>query len=340
MNNDPNVSIIILNWNGWEDTIECLESIFKINYPNYSVIVVDNGSEDDSIKKIKDYCNGKLETNSPFFEYTSGNKPINFTEFFTDELETNTPKIDIANCLFIMKNKKNYGFADGNNIGIRFALNYLHSDYFLLLNNDTVVDNDFINDMVKVSESDDKIGLVGPKIYSYDRPKEIQSTGFEIRWSSGEIASIGHTEIDNGQFNEIKNVDCVSGCAMLVKKEVIQKLGDYLDHEYFLYYEDMDACVRVNKAGYEINYVPGSKIWHKTSSTSKKASKTAGFYTSRNVFIFMKKYATKNQYSTFLIYYFLYKLWYSIALNTVYYRDLVAFIPVIKGTTQGLKWKK
>ncbi|MDO5835810.1 MAG: glycosyltransferase family 2 protein [Methanobacterium sp.] len=335
-NNDPQVSIIILNWNGWEDTLECLESLYAI------VIVVDNGSQDDSVEKIREYCLGNLEIESPFFKYDPHNKPINLIEFDNEgNGEDISSKVSAESLnLYLLKNDKNYGFADGNNIGINFALKNLPTDYIMLLNNDTAVDKDLICPLVKTSESNPKIGLVGPKIYSYDRPREIQTVGFSIKWSRGEIVSIGHTEKDEGQYDEVTNVDCVSGCLMLIKKEVIQKMGKFLDHEYFLYYEDMDSCVRTRKLGYDIFVVPDSRIWHKTSSTSKKAAQTAGYYTSRNVFIFMKKYSQKNQYRSFLVYFFIYKLWYSIGLNTVYYRDLKAFIPILRGTKEGLVWKK
>ncbi len=338
---NTNVSIILLNWNGWKDTVECLESLRAVKYNNYNVIIVDNGSEDDSIEKIREYCEGNLRIESPFFEYNLENKPINLVEFFKEEIEKKS--LEIKNTdknFFLLKNMRNYGFADGNNIGIKFAIDHLNSDYVMLLNNDTVVDDNFITAMVTIAESKGKIGVVGPKIYSYDHPQEIQTAGFTIKWSIGEIVSIGHTEKDNGQYDEIKSVDCVSGCSMLVKKELILEMGNFFDHEYFLYYEDMDSCVRTRKLGYDILYVPLSMIWHKTSSTSKKSGDTAGFYTARNVFIFMKKYAEKDQYRSFLLYYFIYKIWYSIAVNTVYYRNFKAFIPFLKGTREGLNWKK
>ncbi|MDI3549603.1 MAG: hypothetical protein PWQ15_705 [Methanobacterium sp.] len=342
-NNKPHVSIIILNWNGWEDTLECLESLYATNYENYNIIVVDNGSKDDSIEKIKEYCRGNFEIESPFFKYNPHNKPINLIELNKDDIYKTELSSQINtkfSNLYLLKNDKNYGFADGNNIGINFALNNLPTDYLMLLNNDTVVDKNLIVPLLKTAESDPRIGMVGPKIYSYDRPSEIQSVGFSIKWSLGEIVSIGHTEKDEGQYDKVNNVDCVSGCLMLIKKEVIQKMGKFLDHEYFLYYEDMDSCVRTRKLGYEICVVPDSRIWHKTSSTSKKVAQTAGYYTSRNIFIFMKKYSQKNQYYLFIMYYFIYKLWYSIGLNTVYYRDLKAFIPILRGTKDGLAWKK
>ena len=94
----PKVSIIILNWNGWEDTIECLESLYQITYPNYDVIVVDNGSEDDSIEKIKEYAEGKVRVESKFFEYDSRNKPIKIMEYTRGEAEAGGGKEkEIAN---------------------------------------------------------------------------------------------------------------------------------------------------------------------------------------------------------------------------------------------------
>ena len=152
--NNPKVSIIILNWNGWKDTLECLESLYQINYPNYDVIVIDNGSEDESIKKIREYCKGKIETKSDFFEYSEDNKPIKIFEFKEEELETKKTinnefsSLSPNKRLILIKNHKNYGFAEGSNIGIRFALKSFNSDYILLLNNDTVVDKTFLTELV------------------------------------------------------------------------------------------------------------------------------------------------------------------------------------------------
>jgi len=117
--NDAKVSIIILNWNGWKDTIECLESLYRIIYPNYDVIVVDNGSEDNSIEKIKEYCEGKIKVESKFFEYSSENKPIRIIEYSREEAEAGGGREqEIADLpsnkkLILIKNEKNYGFAGG-----------------------------------------------------------------------------------------------------------------------------------------------------------------------------------------------------------------------------------
>ena len=143
---NPKVSIIILNWNGWRDTIECLESLYQITYPNYDVIIVDNGSEDGSIQKIKEYAESKIKVESKFFEYSSENKPIKIIEYTREEAEAGGGKekeitdLPSNKKMIIIKNEKNYGFAEGNNIAMRYALKALNPDYILLLNNDTVVD--------------------------------------------------------------------------------------------------------------------------------------------------------------------------------------------------------
>ncbi len=154
------VSIIILNWNGWEDTIECLESLYQINYPNYDVIVVDNGSQNESVEMIKNYASGELSVESDFFEYKKFNKPIKIFEYSAKELESlqiineNYYNLDSNNKLILIKNEVNSGFSEGNNIGINFSLQFLNSNYILLLNNDTVVDKNFLNELVKFADTD------------------------------------------------------------------------------------------------------------------------------------------------------------------------------------------
>jgi len=137
---NPKVAIIILNWYGWKDTIECLESIYQIDYPKYDIIVIDNGSEDESIEKIKQYCNGKLDVKSDFFTNSTKNKPIKIFEYNRKDIETALKEKEIENLpsnrkIILIKNEDNYGFAEGNNIGMRYAIKSLNPDYILLLNN-------------------------------------------------------------------------------------------------------------------------------------------------------------------------------------------------------------
>lgn len=214
---NPRVVIVILNWNGWRDTIECLESIFQIDYPNYSVVLVDNVSSDDSIKNIIEFAEGNLKFKSEFFEYSSENKPLDFTILKEDEIIHQLYKHkDVP--LTIIKNETNEGFAEGNNIGIKYGLNNLNPDYFLLLNNDTIVDKNFLNFLVDEGENNKNIGLLIPKIYYYDNPNVILCVGGKIDWKFARGLHVGTNEEDTGQYNIKHSFDYISGAALLIKQ--------------------------------------------------------------------------------------------------------------------------
>ena len=277
---NPKSSIIILNWNGWKDTVECLESLYQITYPNYDVIVVDNGSEDESIEKIKRYCKGEIKVESKFFEYLPKNKPIKIIEYTREEAEAGGGKEkEIADLpsnrkLVIIKNEKNYGFAEGNNIAMRYALKSLNPDYVLLLNNDTVVDKGFLGELVKVGESDERIGILGPKINSCYEPDVVMSAGF-----------ISHIyEKDKGQYDDSKEVSAVVGCALFIKKKTIEKVG-MLDPAFFAYHEERDFEYRARKAGVKIYYIHTSKIWHKKTLEDVQKPYQI-YYDTRNIILF------------------------------------------------------
>lgn len=309
---NPKVSIIIINWNGWKDTIECLESLFQINYPNYNVIILDNNSHDNSIKKIKEYLGGNITVKSSFFEYIKCNKPLKYSEFTKEEAEKRNRNLDDLNLskVVIIKNDKNYGFAEGNNIGIRFALDKLNSDYVMLLNNDTVVNADFLDILIKSIENDNEIGIIGPQINYYNEKDKIQTLGWNINWNKGNGRP---TKYSPGNLIE---VDFIGGCSLLFKRTLIEEVG-YWDKEYFAYWEDIDFCYRTKEASYKIICNPHSKIWHKGSVSTEKITGFNVFYNTRNRFLFMKKYATKKQYNIFKLYFSLYEFWRTAALFVI-----------------------
>jgi GT2 family glycosyltransferase len=297
--NNPRVAIIILNWNGWKDTIECLESIYQINYQNYSVVVVDNNSSDESIKKIKDYNNGKLKVESNFIEYSSADKPIEFNEFNGTDLNIEQNLSSIKR-LFLIKNKINQGFAEGNNIGIRFALENINPSYILLLNNDTVVDKNFLTALIQEGEKNDKIGLLGPKIYYYDNPNVLWCIGGKIDWKFARGLHVGTNEDDHEQYENEMNFDYISGSALLIKTEVLKDVG-LLDKRFFLYFEETDLALRASLKGYENLYVPNAMIWHKVSKSGGGIKNEIGiYYITRNRWLFMKKWANKGDFSIFV----------------------------------------
>ena len=294
--NLPYVSIIILNWNGWRDTIECLESIYQMNYPNYQVIVVDNNSKDNSIKKIKDYCSGNLEIQSQYIRYKKKNKPIKIIEYSNQDT-TNLKKDSISmdsnfhsnsnHRLYLIINDKNYYFVKGNNIGIKFALFTLRPDYILLLNNDTIVERDLFSEVADIIEKDSKIGIIGPRICSYYNPNKNQWNG-----------------LDNLK-EYVSEVDFVSGAALLFRSDLIIKIG-LLDERYIQFIEDKDFCYSARKVGYKVVYAQTkSKVLHKISISMQKIPGFQIYFKTRNIFIFKRKHLNNLHFIAFLLRFFM-----------------------------------
>jgi GT2 family glycosyltransferase len=331
---DPSVAIIILNWNGWEDTIECLESIYHINYPNYHVIIVDNNSSDDSIQKINDYAKGKMKVKSNFFKYDPKDKPIeilNYKEEYT-ELEKN---LTSNKQLILIKNDNNFGFAEGNNIGIEFALKNLNPDYILLLNNDTVADKDFLKILVQEGEADTKIGLLGPKMYYYDNPKVIWGIGGKIDWKLARGLHVGIDELDVGQYSEKMNFDYINGSCLLIKKGVFEEIGLF-DKKFFLYFEETDLALRASKKGYNSTYIPNAKIWHKISKSGGGIKKEIGlYYITRNRWIFMKKWAKWKSFFIFVLAQICTLLILPLFMS-IYYQNRKLFFAYYRGLYSGI----
>jgi len=241
------LAVIILNWNRPDDTIECIESIKYDN--SIKIIVVDNGSTDDSINKIK----------------------------------TRFPDI------IIVENKTNSGFGEGNNIGIKKAKELYNPNYYFLLNNDTVVKNDTIKLILDFIEINPEAGIIGPKILNYYSKEKIWSAGGEIKLWKGWVKNRGEGETDTGQYNKTEQVNFISGCAMIVKKEVIETVG-YFDKDYFTYFEDADLCIRAIKHGYSILYYYKPEVYHKCSTTCGcEYGELQSYYRLRNRLLFIRK---------------------------------------------------
>ena len=303
---NPHVTIIILNWNGWKDTIECLESIYQINYPHFEVVLVDNHSENNSIQKIREYCQGELIIESKFFNYTNKNKPITLIEYSNDEIRDSKNNLykkydsDINQKLILIKNDENYGFAKGNNIGIRFAFKNLNSPYILLLNNDTIVDPKFLNEMMKASKIYDKTGIVGAKLLNAYNTQIIDSTGHVLSW--GRIVDRGHGEVDHGQYDKQEKVMGAMAAAALYKKEMLLEIG-LLDTRYVTLGEDADLSWRAYDKDWKAIYAPKSIVYHKRgrSITKKSVLPEMTILSTKNTVEYVTRYGNSIQKLLFIL---------------------------------------
>ncbi|OGZ58010.1 MAG: hypothetical protein A3B96_04100 [Candidatus Spechtbacteria bacterium RIFCSPHIGHO2_02_FULL_43_15b] len=241
------VFVILLNWNNWHETRECLASLEKADYPTFEVIIVDNGSNQKDVAEIKNFSN-------------------NVSGFI----------------LHILWNSNNLGFAGGNNVGIRYALER-GADYVFLLNNDAIVAPDSLTKLVKAGESDKILGILGSRVYKYGTD--------EVVFDGGKVNNLMtkayHQPKLTGSDPVSFGVQYVTGAAFLIKREAIEKIG-LMREEYFLYYEDVDWCVRARNAGFKCVVVPESKVWHKVSATNKEGSPSYIYYHTRNSLILAK----------------------------------------------------
>ncbi|WP_084006543.1 glycosyltransferase family 2 protein [Guptibacillus hwajinpoensis] len=244
------VAIILLNWNSYDDTSQCLLSLGELKYDPFHVYIVDNQSGDDSYQKLIN-------------DYDAGAYPIGVT---------------------FIQSGGNLGFAGGNNKGIKQAYEDGH-DYIWLLNNDTTIDSNALHPLVEVIDRDEKVGIVGSKIYFSDTGL-LWFAGGEVNCYSGSTHHIGYKERDIGQYDEIKSVKYIVGCSLLFRRELVESVG-YLEEDYFLYYEDTDWNIRAGRLGWKILYVPDSIVYHKISSasSSREVAPFFAYYNIRNAYL-------------------------------------------------------
>lgn len=284
------VSIVIVNWNGWKDTVECLKSIESLSLPRnieLDVIIVDNGSTNDSVSQIKKHLKKNVEL-----------------------LEANM----------------NLGFAGGNNKGIERALQN-KSDYVMILNNDTILDQKIVTELVTCMEKYPDAGALSPKMYfakgfefhkdrytKNDLGKVIWYAGGDIDWKNVYGSNHGVDEVDNGQFSTVTETSFGSGACLFLRVSALKKVGVF-DEKYFLYLEDTDLSLRLREAGYKIYMVPTAVLWHKVSQSSAIGSQLNDYFITRNRLLFASKYA-------------------NLRANIALFRESIRFL------TTGREWQK
>jgi GT2 family glycosyltransferase len=226
----PLVYIIVLNWNSWNYTAECVLSLQKLEYPNYQIVLIDNASSDSSEQLLREHF-----PELPFLQTGS-----------------------------------NLGYAGGNNCGITYALER-NAEFIWILNNDTLVEVDTLQHLIDVMQNNVKAAACCPKIYYMGSENEIAYAGGNINYWRGAVKHRGLNEIDRGQYDQLIDVEFLTGSSLLVRSSVLEQTGLMLE-EYFLFFEDVEWSLRFRRHNFELIFVPSAIVWHKEGGSTGGSS--------------------------------------------------------------------
>ncbi|MFA4960755.1 MAG: glycosyltransferase family 2 protein [Candidatus Pacearchaeota archaeon] len=257
------LAVIVLNWNGWEDTIGCLESIQKGRVKDCRIWVLDNGSNDESVKKIGAW--------------------------------------NVDRKVHFLKSNKNLGFTGGNNFLFRKILKEKNKPkYISIINNDTIVKKDTFKRLIKVLDSNKKIGVVSPAVFNYYDVKKLSLEDnpgkFNLKKGGGEKWPNSKNLLKGGK---IFFVDYTGGSCWVLRRETFEKAGLF-NEKFFAYGEEIDLAIRINKCGYKFAVDPTTRMWHKVAASSKKISGFRIFYSTRNMIWLERIHASSVEFLFFL----------------------------------------
>ncbi|MBW4084532.1 glycosyltransferase [Paenibacillus sp. S150] len=250
------LAVVILNWNGWKDTLECVKSLLETNSFQKNIFILDNGSSDDSKMKIREFMS---EQNLSTYYFNNENFNVNEMDITNDK-----PKI------MLIESDVNFGFAIGNN----FVVNKIKKDfeYILLLNNDTVVTENAIDNMLDFMDENINISAVTCDIRFYDDREKLWNAGGRLKWY-GDRKYYTQKAIDRRIKNKEKYIDAtfITGCALLIRVNLIS-VSNIFTERFFFGEEDFNFCRRMKRDKRKIGVVLDSVIYHKVSSSINKMS--------------------------------------------------------------------
>ena len=293
MSASPRVAGLVLNYNGRDVTLATLASLEHVDYPALDLLVIDNGSTDDSRAAIA-------------------------------AAHPDVPQLRVA---------VNRGVSWGLNHGLRWALDRGYP-YVLLMNNDIEVAPDMVRLLVAAAEADPTIGCVGPKAYYFSDRARLWSAGGILRFRESVTRERGEGEIDRGQYDCDGEVPYVNGCAMLARREAIERTG-FWDPVYYVGVEDADWCVRMKRQGFRCHYAFRARLWHMVAYSLGVYRASRTFHTGRSTAIFLRKYARPSQFVAALA-------WFGAAMVAAYARELPrrnqqAVVAKLRGFVEGLR---
>ncbi len=246
------VVAVIVTWNKRQHVLSCIDSVLASSYPVKAIVVVDNASTDSTAQAIRQ-------------------------------------QFDETHPLHLVVNETNIGGSGGFCEGIKAALKY-DSDYLWLLDNDVIVDRQALDRLLFAMKQESNVGIVGAKIYFAKTPEIIWSFGVRVNHWLAHISPVGGKVRDEGQYNQVIEVDYVPMCSMLLSTEVIRRIGS-VDPHYFVYSDDADLCTRTKRAGFQVLSAPDSVAWHDVTLDSQRMSPFAAYYFTRNYIHYFLKFS-------------------------------------------------
>lgn len=299
---EATVYVVLLNWNGWQDTIACLESLFSSRGVRLRAIVCDNDSSDSSMERIQDWARGVLPVDPPAHPRLAGLlqtllEPVPYVRIDRETAQAGNCAADAP--LVLIDNGANLGFAAGNNVGLRYALRQADMSHVWVLNNDTLVERDCLQRMLQRLQREDAPAVCGSMIHFFDRPEIIQAIGGNRfnRLTGSAAGSEGRFSHERSPLDTTAvegKISYISGCSLLLPREFLETVG-LMNEDYFLYYEEIDWFTRA--AGrFAICIAGDARLYHRegasigSKSLHSPASALAEFHMYRSRMIYMRKY--------------------------------------------------
>lgn len=293
------VAIVLVNWNGRSDLLECLESLLRLENDDVHIVVCDNASTDGSVESLLAWAQGKVtvEPESPHFKALLSS-PIDRQEVLLIHLRPDMPMPEHrpvrGKSIALIETGGNLGFAGGNNVGMKYVLQSTDAAYIWLLNTDTVVPSDALSQLLLRAQQDPGVGIVGSSLVYYWSPDRVQGMGGArmdprtIRMAHiGIGASVSELPADPGAVE--RDLSYIIGASMLVSRAFVEQIGPMCE-DYFLYYEEADWALRA-KGRFSLAYAPGSIVYHKVGgSSARKSSIGALRYLHRNRLKFVARF--------------------------------------------------
>ena len=293
------IHVVLVNYNGHLDTIECLESLLKSEEQDFMIWVIDNSPSLESYQKLQDWAKTYRSVSSSH----QGDSPFSW---LSEEELNSISKSNFSRICFV-RALSNAGFAAANNVAIRQILRFQENGWTWILNNDTVVEPKTLGTLLAFAQAKQRSAIIGCKLMDYANPHLIQTVGCKYYKWFGVIRELAKLTPDDSRWEKPFQFDYVVGASMFVSIPFIRENG-VMEEQYFIYYEELDWCTRARRSGWNLDFCPDAKVYHKGGATIKEGSdntKRMDFYSIRNRILIALKfypYTIPTLYAAFLLF--------------------------------------